>query len=233
VTVSYRVLVVCTGNICRSPFTAQLFAESIGRIGDAVGDASARETVEVISAGTHALAGRPIEPAMAVFLRAYGAEAREHAARQLEADLVRDADLVLALTRDHRRDIVRMLPAASRRVFALGEFTRLLEDARAAGVLELAGVGAGAGAGAAVGTLETAGAEPGAGAATAAAILREAAEAAAMRRGWAIAPDDPAADDVVDPYGRDDAVYRAAAEQMVEHVGRIEAAILGALREAR
>jgi len=202
----YRILVVCTGNICRSPFAERLLQDAFGRIAFAASDDAWRAGVQVASAGTHAMVGNPIEPTMADQLEPYGSAGFDHVARQLERELIADADLVLALTRDHRRDIVRLLPNASRRVFALGEFVRLLEDAVAADAIE---------AGQSVPAPE---------------LMAAVVEGAAARRGFVPAPDDPAVDDVIDPYRRAAGVYEASAAQIAEFIGRIEAAILREMR---
>lgn len=204
----YRILVVCTGNICRSPFAEQLLRDSFARIGVAFADDTWADSVQVTSAGTHAMVGNAIEPAMAAFLEPYGSAALGHAARQLTGEHIADADLVLALTRDHRRDVVRMLPSASRQVFALNEFARLLEDARAANAIEIDSP------------------------ATVQETMAVIADAAASRRGFTPALDDPGVDDVTDPYRRDSSVYAASAAQIAEIIGRIENAVLAALRAA-
>ncbi|ADG73662.1 protein tyrosine phosphatase [Cellulomonas flavigena DSM 20109] len=110
-----RILVVCTGNICRSPAVERLLAARL------VGS-----DVEVTSAGTRAVVGHPVSDLMVPLVRGAGASADGFAARQLTADLVRDADLVIALTRGHRSAIVELVPAAVRRTFTLLELARLV-----------------------------------------------------------------------------------------------------------
>ncbi|HWK21373.1 MAG TPA: low molecular weight phosphatase family protein [Microbacteriaceae bacterium] len=209
--VPYRILVVCTGNICRSPFAERLLRDAFERLDATAQESEWRAAVDVSSAGTHAMVGRPIEPAMAALVEVYGSASGQHAATQLDPELIARADLVLALTRGHRREVVRMLPSASRRVFALNEFTRLLEDARAAGVLDEI---------------------PSEESVTAQEVLAELVEAAASRRGFTVAPDAPEVDDVIDPYGRDASVYETSAAHIAEIVGRIEAVILSTIRAA-
>jgi len=195
----FRILVVCTGNICRSPVAEALLRSALGRVAAASGD-SGWLAIEVSSGGTMAMVGRPIEPAMAAALGATELEASGHVASQVDRDRIAGADLVLGLAREHRRDLVAMLPSASRRIFTLGEFARLLEDAADAGTIELAD--------------------------GATSVIAAAADAAAMRRGFAIAPDDPTVDDVIDPYGRSPDVYASSASTIQELVHRIERVLL-------
>lgn len=70
--VSYTVLCVCTGNICRSPAAERLLAVALG------------PTVTVASAGTYAMKGDPISPPMDTFVEQAGGSAASFAARQLE-----------------------------------------------------------------------------------------------------------------------------------------------------
>lgn len=109
-----RILTVCTGNICRSPVAERLLAAGLGA------------RVAVGSAGTRAVVGAPIDPGMATQLDAAGVASDRFAARQLTAAQVRDADLVLALTRAHRARILDEVPAALRRTFTLLEFARIV-----------------------------------------------------------------------------------------------------------
>lgn len=201
----FGILVVCTGNICRSPFAELALKTALRHIGTVLGHPGWDDQVRVSGAGTIAMVGRPIEPPMAELLVRYGVEATDRdVARQLERELIAESDLVLGLSREHRRDIVTRLPSASRRVFALNEFARLLADAVDAGGFRLAS--------------ETSGAQ----------AMALAVDAAAMRRGFALAPDDLSVDDVVDPYGRGPEVYEMSAGRIVEIVAGIERSLLTA-----
>lgn len=113
-----RVLVVCTGNVCRSPYIERLLAQAL-----------APYDVEVESAGTHALAGEPMAEGSARLLRRSGVVADDFVARQLTPAIVQSADLVLTATREHRRDVVRMTPRALRHTHALADFSDLVAGA--------------------------------------------------------------------------------------------------------
>lgn len=112
-----RVLAVCTGNICRSPVVERLLAARLGPAG-----------VEVASAGTYAMVGRPMEPHMATLLDRAGGRSAGFAAQQLSPELVAGADVVMALTREHRSDVVALHPPAVRTTVTLRELARLGAD---------------------------------------------------------------------------------------------------------
>lgn len=111
---AFTLLVVCTGNVCRSPAIEALLRTEIGPGG-----------VAVQSAGTRALVGEPIQPSMERLLRGVGVSAEKFAARLLNESMVAQANLILTATREHRALVVEESPAALRRTFSVREFARL------------------------------------------------------------------------------------------------------------
>jgi protein-tyrosine phosphatase len=119
--VSFRVLHVCTGNICRSPMAEQLMRAGLQeRLG------AAADAFVVESAGTWGQTGAPMEPFALTTLQSYGVDGSAFRARELTAELVAGADLVLAATREHRAAAVVLQPRAARYAFTLRELDRLL-----------------------------------------------------------------------------------------------------------
>lgn len=111
---AFRILTVCTGNICRSPVAERLLQAGLG------------DAVAVGSGGVRAMVGDPIHPEMVALLEQSGVPADGFVARQVAPADVRGADLVLALTRAHRSQLVQLAPAALRRSFTLLEFARIV-----------------------------------------------------------------------------------------------------------
>jgi protein-tyrosine phosphatase len=105
-----RVLVVCTGNICRSPMAEGLLRDRLARLGHG--------TVE--SAGIAALVGRPAERHAVALLARKGIDISGHRARQLTPELVAEADVVLVMEDGQRRLLERLSTAARGRVQRLG-----------------------------------------------------------------------------------------------------------------
>ena len=86
-------------------------------------------TISVVSAGTGALVGEPIQPSAARLLSGVGADVEAFEARELTAELVESADLVLGLTRRHRSAVAQLSPKSMPRLFTLREFARLARSA--------------------------------------------------------------------------------------------------------
>ncbi|ASK66768.1 protein tyrosine phosphatase [Brachybacterium avium] len=103
---TYRILTICTGNICRSPMAEYAVREALEQAGLA-------EHVEVTSAGTSGWeVGNPIDPRAGELLRRHGIEPGDHRARQMDTDELQEADLVLTLDHDHVDPVRRVLGAA-------------------------------------------------------------------------------------------------------------------------
>lgn len=106
----WKVLVVCVGNICRSPMAAALMAMEMGRAGSA----------QVSSAGLSAMVGSPPDPMAIELMRMMDLDISEHRARQLDEAMVRDHDLVLVMEGAHKTEFCRRYPWARGKVFLLG-----------------------------------------------------------------------------------------------------------------
>lgn len=119
----FRVLIVCTGNICRSPAGELLMRNLlVGRLG---GREAGR--VEVSSAGVRAVVGSGMHPMSRAQLAPWGLEVRAEPfrARQLDDAVVEGVDLVLGANVRHRSSVLERYPHLLDRTFALREFARL------------------------------------------------------------------------------------------------------------
>src|SRR5690348_2658180 len=85
VRVSLSVLYVCTGNVCRSPMAELLFRSWV----------TPDVETTVASAGTQALVGSPMDSSSASALGQLGIDPTAHRARQFEARMAHEADLIL------------------------------------------------------------------------------------------------------------------------------------------
>jgi tRNA threonylcarbamoyl adenosine modification protein (Sua5/YciO/YrdC/YwlC family) len=108
------VLFVCTGNSCRSVMAEYLLkAKLIGR-----------DDVEVISAGTSVYFRSGASQETISVLREQGINPAAHISKPLGRTMLRKADLIFAMTRSHRIQILDHVPYVEKRVYLLKEFCR-------------------------------------------------------------------------------------------------------------
>jgi len=109
-----KVLIVCTGNMCRSPMAEALLKEMLAKKGEL--------GLEVTSAGTDALmGGRPTRLAMET-MRDEGIDLTGFRSKPVDAGLIKESGLVLTMTLNQKEDIVLRYPEAQGKTFTLKEF---------------------------------------------------------------------------------------------------------------
>ena len=107
-----HILVVCVGNICRSPMAEALLKRAL----------RGQDEFTVESAGLGALVGHPASEHSVELMAEVGEDITAHRARQIHPDMVRDADLVLVMETGHKRAIDDADPTARGKVHRLGEW---------------------------------------------------------------------------------------------------------------
>jgi len=107
-----KVVLVCTGNVCRSPMAEYILRS---RLGDGSG-------WQVVSAGVLAGQGAPASPESVRALEEIGLDLRPHQSQPLTEELVDAATLLVVMTRHHAEDVLRQFPAADGRVVLLTSF---------------------------------------------------------------------------------------------------------------
>ncbi|HEY0973864.1 MAG TPA: low molecular weight protein-tyrosine-phosphatase [Solimonas sp.] len=100
-----RILVVCTGNICRSPMGEALLRRYLEHTG-----------VEIHSAGTGALVGHPADPMSVAVAADHGIDLSTHRAQQATLPLLSSMDLILTLDQSHNDWLNRHYPQFRGRV---------------------------------------------------------------------------------------------------------------------
>ncbi|MGH1561903.1 hypothetical protein [Mumia sp. DW29H23] len=114
-----QILVVCTANRCRSPIAAAALRRELSVLG---------RRADVRSAGLmHS--GETVPRDGQAVARSHGMELADHRSTRIDNHLIGEADLVVALAREHAREIVARTPGAWPRTFTLKQLVRWLEDA--------------------------------------------------------------------------------------------------------
>jgi protein-tyrosine phosphatase len=115
------VVMVCTGNTCRSPLAEGLAKRIIAkRLGVSAGQAQ-DPGCEVVSAGVFAASGLPASREAIQAGRRQGVDISRHRSQPLTAELIRRADVVFCMTRMHADEARRLSPPDAQKVHALWE----------------------------------------------------------------------------------------------------------------
>lgn len=116
----YHVLMVCTGNICRSPMAELLcrdYAEARGRV------------MEVRSAGTAGLIDQPADPKAVAVCRELDLDLSAHRSQGITDELIAWADYVLVMEYAHASYVREHFPAVGEKLMLLGTFGGMVEIA--------------------------------------------------------------------------------------------------------
>jgi protein-tyrosine phosphatase len=118
---SLMVLLVCTGNTCRSPMAEvlcrKMIADRLGCKPSELGD----QGVMVMSAGISAMMGARPSPEAVSVMSKMGLQLADHESQPLTTQLIRHADIIWTMTQAHRQTIVAQWPEASSRTMVLSE----------------------------------------------------------------------------------------------------------------
>lgn len=178
------VLIVCTGNICRSPLAHLTMQERLNDV-----------EVDFHSAGTRARPGLPMTTEAWNLAAEWGVNptaSSTHRSAQLTPRAIDAASLIVTMTRQQRREVVEMAPSSVGRAFTVRELARLAGGTSDEELLR---------------TLEHSGGGSSRGLALMLNVL-------ASKRGLIITSGDPGQDDVIDPYRRSLSTYRQSAAEM-------------------
>lgn len=101
-----RILVICDGNICRSPTV-----ETMLRLH--------KPSLTISSAGLVGLEGQDMEPTARAVAEQNGLSCGEHVARKLTSEMCRDSDLILVMESRQKDRLSQKFPEASGKTFLL------------------------------------------------------------------------------------------------------------------
>lgn len=106
-----NILIICVGNICRSPAAEALLTHKLqGR------------NLTISSAGIGALVGNPMDKTAHEVLYDHGLEHIHHRARQVDSEMLHQADLILAMEQSHIQHIRQIAPEVHGKTFLMGKW---------------------------------------------------------------------------------------------------------------
>jgi protein-tyrosine phosphatase len=109
------ILVVCAGNICRSPTAEYLFKDKL-KVN------IANSPVNISSAGLTALVGKGAEATATSIALTKNMDMSAHKGRQLSSALIAENDLILVMEQRHLSDLLGQYPQARGKTFLLGKW---------------------------------------------------------------------------------------------------------------
>ena len=111
-----NILVLCIGNICRSPIAEALLRQQF-------------PDKTISSAGLGALVGYPADPLSIEVSAEQGVDLSAHRARQLSSWMCQAADMILVMEQRHKVEVQQLHPLVRGKVFRLGELGKFdIED---------------------------------------------------------------------------------------------------------
>lgn len=112
------ILLVCTGNSCRSVMAWGLLKNLLKGKGD----------YKIITAGIIAIEGASPTPEAIQVMLDEGIDVSNHSGKPLKDEMIRQADLILVMEKAHKESILRRAPDAEDKVHLLSEFGRIKEE---------------------------------------------------------------------------------------------------------
>ena len=106
------ILLVCTGNSCRSPMAAGFLREML----------KGKKEIRIDSCGTIFSSFSGPTPQAIKIMKEYGIDILSHKTKFLSKDLIDEADLILVMERKHRERVQELNPEAKNKTFLLKEF---------------------------------------------------------------------------------------------------------------
>lgn len=106
-----NILIVCTANVFRSPVAAGMTKQLLRD-----------KQIKVESAGILEFRGAPLPQDIMELAERYGIDLSKHTPRQVNASLVRDADLILVFDKKQVAELTKRFPRAKNRIYTIKDY---------------------------------------------------------------------------------------------------------------
>lgn len=104
-----HILVVCIGNICRSPMAEYFLKQQYPNL-------------QIESAGIAGVVGHAADEKASLCMQRLGIDLSPHVARKLNAEMIKRADLVLVMSQNQQKHIEQTWSFAKGKTFRLGHW---------------------------------------------------------------------------------------------------------------
>jgi protein-tyrosine phosphatase len=118
---TYHILFVCTGNVCRSPMAAALFNAQARRRGE-------DQRYYASSAGTWALDDAPATNHAITVMAQRGIDLTTHRGQTVTRALLDQADVIIVMTTSHREALISEFPQARSKIHLMSELANQVYD---------------------------------------------------------------------------------------------------------
>ncbi|MEX0774633.1 MAG: Sua5/YciO/YrdC/YwlC family protein [Phycisphaeraceae bacterium] len=124
----WTMLVVCSGNTCRSPMAEVMAQDMMAQERGLKADELESAGVRIVSAGTMAMPGLPATAEARQALASMDLDLMQHRSRPLSHELLHEADVIYCMTEAHRQTVLDMAPAAAAKTLILDPQGQDIED---------------------------------------------------------------------------------------------------------
>ncbi len=108
-----KILIVCTGNTCRSPMAEGIFKDLAKKN---------NVDIEVKSSGTAAYDGDSASDNAVYALEKLNIDISNHKSKLIHKEIVDEADLILTMSSSHKRALINKFPGAKDKTYLLNEY---------------------------------------------------------------------------------------------------------------
>lgn len=114
-----KIMFICTGNTCRSAMAQAIFNHYVKE------NTSLSAKYEAVSSGIMAVPGEGPTRYAVDALQKLGIDLSDHKADSLKYELIKEAYLVLCMTKNHKDALLSLFPAMVEKIFTLSEYARI------------------------------------------------------------------------------------------------------------